>query len=99
MDGNINTGKTWKILKHLLDPSGTKTAAKAEMTKLRHKYKGNIREMGDEIVKLYLERPPAVEHRNYSGSPNEDLDRDFSQQEIKAVLQTIKTKSAPGPTK
>ncbi|XP_070386411.1 uncharacterized protein [Dermacentor albipictus] len=99
MDGNINTGKTWKILKHLLDPSGTTTVAKAEMTKLRHKYKGNIREMGDEIVKLNLERPPAVEHRNYSSSPNEDLDRDFSQQEIKAVLQTIKTKSAPGPDK
>ncbi|KAH7957808.1 hypothetical protein HPB52_022773 [Rhipicephalus sanguineus] len=45
MDGNINTGKTWKIIKHLLDPTATKTAAKAEMTKIRHKYKGNIREM------------------------------------------------------
>ncbi|KAH7976367.1 hypothetical protein HPB52_012767 [Rhipicephalus sanguineus] len=38
MNGNSNTGKTWKILKHLLDPSATKTAAKAEITKIRHKY-------------------------------------------------------------
>ncbi|XP_037504870.1 uncharacterized protein LOC119379639 [Rhipicephalus sanguineus] len=99
MDGNINTGKTWKILKHLLDPTATKTAAKAEMTKIRHKYKRSIREMGDQIAKLYLDRSPAVEHRDYSGSPNDHLDRDFSQQEIRAVLQAIKTKSAPGPDK
>ncbi|XP_075543826.1 uncharacterized protein LOC142578311 [Dermacentor variabilis] len=97
MDGNINTGKTGKILKHLLNPSGTKTVMKAEMTKLRHRYKGKIREICGEIVKLYLERPSGVEHRNYSGSPNADVGRDFSQQEIRAVLQTIKTKSAPGP--
>ncbi|KAH7946174.1 hypothetical protein HPB49_020991 [Dermacentor silvarum] len=91
--------KTFKILKHLLDPSGNKTAVKAKMTKIRHKYKGNIREMRDEIVPLYIERPPAVEHRNYSGSPNEDLNRDFSQQEIRVVLQTIKIKRAPATEK
>ncbi|KAH7944672.1 hypothetical protein HPB51_028611 [Rhipicephalus microplus] len=99
MDGNINTGKTCKILKHLLDPSATRTAVKAEITKIRHRYKGNIHQMGDEIVKLYLGRPPAVEHQEHSGSPNEGLDRDFSQQEIRAALQTIQTKSAAGPDK
>nr|XP_037280028.1 uncharacterized protein LOC119172996 [Rhipicephalus microplus] len=99
MNSNINTGKTWKILKYLLDPSATKTAVKAEITKIRHRNKGNIHQMGDEIFKLYLGRPPAVEHQEYSGSPNEYLDRDLSQQEIRAALQTIKTKSAPGPEK
>ncbi|KAH7969217.1 hypothetical protein HPB52_015984 [Rhipicephalus sanguineus] len=69
MDGNINTGKTCKMLKHLLDPSATKMAAKAEITKITQKYKGNIREMGDQIVKLYLARCPAVEHRDYSSPP------------------------------
>ncbi|KAL1440643.1 hypothetical protein MTO96_009199 [Rhipicephalus appendiculatus] len=35
MDGNMSAGRTWKILRHLLDPTSTRTANRVEMAKLR----------------------------------------------------------------
>lgn len=97
LDNNINTSKTWTIFRRLLDPTNTKVASRADMTRIKHKYKGNMKAMGEDIVQTYLDRPPSINHKEYGGSPNEDLDRDFSEQEIRAVLQNLKTKSSPGP--
>ncbi|KAH6924585.1 hypothetical protein HPB50_019623 [Hyalomma asiaticum] len=62
MDGNINTGKTWKLLKHLLHPTSTRTAVRTEMTKLKHKHRDNMQAFGDEIIRVHLTRPPGEEH-------------------------------------
>lgn len=97
MDGNMSAGRTWKILRHLLDPSSTRTATRTEMAKLQHRYKDDPDAFAEEIVQTHLARPEGRTHPKYSGAPNEELDADFSLQEIRAVLQLLKTKSAPGP--
>ncbi|KAH6934904.1 hypothetical protein HPB50_001825 [Hyalomma asiaticum] len=51
---------------------------------------------GDEIMRVPLTRPQRKEHPGYPASPNEILEADFSAQEIRADLQTLKTKSASG---
>ncbi|KAL1473853.1 hypothetical protein MTO96_038420 [Rhipicephalus appendiculatus] len=35
----MSAGRTWKILRHMLDPNSTTTATRVQMAKLRHKYK------------------------------------------------------------
>ncbi|KAL1424126.1 hypothetical protein MTO96_003624 [Rhipicephalus appendiculatus] len=67
------------------------------MAKLRHKYKDDPEAFAEEIVQTHLARPAGQSHLEYRGAPNEELDADFSVQEIRAVLQLLKTKSAPGP--
>ncbi|XP_075543923.1 uncharacterized protein LOC142578420 [Dermacentor variabilis] len=97
MNGNMSAGRTWKILRHLLDPGSTRTATRTEMAKLRHKYKDDPDAFAEEIVQTHLARPEGQSHPEYCGAPNEELDADFSVQEIRTVLQLLKTNSAPGP--
>ncbi|XP_075730616.1 uncharacterized protein LOC142772299 [Rhipicephalus microplus] len=99
MDGNMSAARTWKILKHLLDPTSTRTTVQTEMAKLRHKYKGDLEALMDEIVRTHLTRTEGLDNAEYTGAPNEELDADFSVQEIRVVLQPVKMKSAPGPDK
>ncbi|XP_075540084.1 uncharacterized protein LOC142574993 [Dermacentor variabilis] len=97
MNGNMSAGRTWKILRHLLDPASTRTATRTEMAKLRHKYKDDPEAFAEEIVQTHLARPEGQSHREHCGASNEELDADFSVQEIRTVLQLLKTNSAPGP--
>ncbi|KAL1466837.1 hypothetical protein MTO96_042481 [Rhipicephalus appendiculatus] len=57
MDGNMSAGRTWKILRHLLDPNSTRTATRVQMAKLRHKYKDDPEAFAEEIVQTHLARP------------------------------------------
>ncbi|XP_070387864.1 uncharacterized protein [Dermacentor albipictus] len=68
-----------------------------QMAKLRHKYKDDPEAFAEEIVQTHLARPEGQSHPEYCGAPNEELDADFSVQEIRTVLQLLKTNSAPGP--
>ncbi|KAL1476851.1 hypothetical protein MTO96_036193 [Rhipicephalus appendiculatus] len=77
----------------------TRTATRVQMAKLPHKYKDDPEAFAEEIVQTHLTRPAGQSHLEYRGAPNEELDADFSVQEIRAVLQLLKTKSAPGPDK
>lgn len=95
MDGNMSAGRTWKILRHLLDPTSTRTATRVQMAKLRHKYKDDPQAFVEEIIQTHLTRPTGESHMEYCGAPNEELDAEFSMQEIRAVLQLLKTKRSP----
>ncbi|KAH7943921.1 hypothetical protein HPB52_013129 [Rhipicephalus sanguineus] len=53
MDGNMSAGRTWKILRHLLDPTSTRTATRVQMAKLRHKYKDDPEAFAEEILKRF----------------------------------------------
>ncbi|KAH7978290.1 hypothetical protein HPB49_005115 [Dermacentor silvarum] len=62
MNGNMSAGRTWKILRHLLDPGSTRTATRTEMAKLRHKYKDDPEAFAEEIVQTHLARPEGKSH-------------------------------------
>ncbi|KAL1419629.1 hypothetical protein MTO96_025200 [Rhipicephalus appendiculatus] len=74
MDGNMSAGRTWKILKHLLEPASTRTAVRTEMAKLQHKYTDDLEALADEVVRTHLTRPGSLDHPEYTGAPNEELD-------------------------
>ncbi|KAH8038364.1 hypothetical protein HPB51_001332 [Rhipicephalus microplus] len=57
MNGNVSTGCTCKIWKHLLDPASTRLAVRTEMAKLRHKYKDDPEALTAEISEILLHRP------------------------------------------
>ncbi|KAH7984709.1 hypothetical protein HPB52_023574 [Rhipicephalus sanguineus] len=68
MDGNMSAGRTWKILRHLLDPTSTRTATRVQMAKLRHKYKDDPEAFAEEIVQTHIARPAGQSHFEYRGS-------------------------------
>lgn len=68
MNGNMSAGRTWKILRHLLDPGSTRTATRTEMAKLRHKYKDDPEAFAEEIVQTHLARPEGRVTQSTAGS-------------------------------
>ncbi|KAH8031523.1 hypothetical protein HPB51_018092 [Rhipicephalus microplus] len=91
MDRNLSAGCTWKILRHLLDPTSTRTATRVQMAKLRHKYKDDPQAFVEEIIQTHLAHPADESHVEYCGAPSEELDAELSVHEIRAVLQLLKT--------
>lgn len=85
------------MLKHLLDPDNTKSAHKQTLRKLVHQYNGSEEDFIAEASNTYIPAMPVIEHGPYSGGPNELLDEEFTVAEIRAALQKLNTKSAPGP--
>lgn len=50
--GQLSVGKTWKLLRHLIDPTGSKTASNRAMAKVLNTYNGD----GDKLIKALEER-------------------------------------------
>ncbi|KAH8009186.1 hypothetical protein HPB51_012684 [Rhipicephalus microplus] len=69
MDENMSAGRTWKILRHLLNPTSTRTATRSQMAKLRHTYKDDPQAFVEEIIQTHLTRPGRNMH------PAHDLQR------------------------
>ncbi|KAH7932756.1 hypothetical protein HPB49_002270 [Dermacentor silvarum] len=45
LNGQLGCKKTWHLLRHLLDPSNTKSAARNQLTKIIHQYPGTDAEL------------------------------------------------------
>ncbi|KAM7307743.1 hypothetical protein ISCGN_011379 [Ixodes scapularis] len=98
-DGQLHNGKAWSLLKHLLDATNTKSHQRDHLARLIHK---EIGECGKDVVAArprakYLPETPTAQHGPYTGEPNEELDRDFSVEEIRTALHDLNSRSAPGP--
>ncbi|KAM7315618.1 hypothetical protein ISCGN_005401 [Ixodes scapularis] len=99
VDGQLHNGKAWSLLKHLLDATNTKSHQRDHLARLIHK---EIGECGKDVVAArlrakYLPETPTAQHGPYTGEPNEELDRDFSVEEIRTALHDLNSRSAPGP--
>ncbi|XP_049522619.1 uncharacterized protein LOC125945090 [Dermacentor silvarum] len=101
-DGRINSGTTWHLLKHLLDRTRTKADQGRTLNRIMHEELKNTTEndLIDRLADKYL--PLAKNARGttaeaYRGKADPELDRDFSTEEVRTVLQNLNTKSAPGP--
>lgn len=98
-DGQLHKGKTWRLLRHLLNDQTTKGAQHYMLNKTIHKA---VKEMGEAEVQRrldakYLPVTPTDPLPSYEGATNERLDADIEEWEVRAVLQTINCKSASGP--
>lgn len=97
-DGQLHKGKTWKLLRHLLDEQQTKGTQQYILNRTLHKA---VTELGEDEVKKrlnnkYLPETPVDPLPVYTGADNALLDADIEEWEVRAVLQSINCKSAPG---
>ncbi|XP_050042835.2 uncharacterized protein [Dermacentor andersoni] len=98
-DGQMHKGKTWNMLRHLLDESTTKGHQHNNLARILHKA---ICEHGEDEVKgrlnaKYLPTTPTERHPDYQGNENETLDRDIQTWEVRVALQDLNGRSAAGP--
>ncbi|XP_077540901.1 uncharacterized protein LOC144153118 [Haemaphysalis longicornis] len=98
LQGQLSAGKTWKLLRHLIDPAQSKSTMNRNLTKVINNYDGDSAELLRDLQKRYLQTekgrylPPQV----YEGTPNEELDRLFTISELWAAIDKSNRKSAPG---
>ncbi|XP_077547715.1 uncharacterized protein LOC144159942 [Haemaphysalis longicornis] len=98
LQGQLSAGKTWKVLRHLIDPAQGKSTMNRNLTKDINNYDGDSAELLRDLQKRYLQTekgrylPPQV----YEGTPNEELDRLFTISELWAAIDKSNRKSAPG---
>lgn len=98
-DGQIHKSRTWKLLRHLLDDTKTKSTQQHVLARTLLKAR---RELGDDEVRRrldakYLPATPPSPLPSYEGDVNPELDADIEEWEVRAVLQKINGKSAAGP--
>ncbi|XP_072143750.1 uncharacterized protein [Dermacentor andersoni] len=98
-DGQMHCGKTWNLMRHLLDETKTKSHQRDRLAKIIHRA---VKENGEnEVIRRinskYLPVKPTERHPEYGGQANEKLDRDISVEEVRAVLHELNSKTAAGP--
>lgn len=98
-DGQMHCGRTWTLLRHLLDETKTKSHQRDRLTRIMH---AAVTEWGEDEVRRrldakYLPSTPAVHHPDYQGAANSSLDRDIEVWEVRAALHDLNTRSAAGP--
>lgn len=81
----------------MLDPEESKTAYRKNINRIIDAYKGSEQDILQELTERYVSSARSEMHPDYRGAVNEDLDSPISESEIRAVLQKLNTKSAPGP--
>ncbi|KAH9380467.1 hypothetical protein HPB48_008789 [Haemaphysalis longicornis] len=74
MDTEISSARTWRLLRHLLDPEKTKSEARQQLQKLVYKYEGPTKKLLTEVNDRYLSCAGVESLPKYAGSENPDLD-------------------------
>ncbi|XP_077553406.1 uncharacterized protein LOC144168262 [Haemaphysalis longicornis] len=98
-DGQLHQGRTWKLLRHLLDETKSKGYHKHRLAQIMHT---TIKKLGQEetckrLNERYLPSTPCENHDRYHGPANPTFDRDIDESEVRAALQNLNRKSAAGP--
>lgn len=98
-DGMMHTGKTWNMLRHLLDETTTKSTQHNNLARTLHRA---IMELGEDEVKKaldakYLPTTPTEDHPGYLGEENAELDKVIEPWEVRDALQNLNRRSAAGP--
>ncbi|XP_049523946.1 uncharacterized protein LOC125945731 [Dermacentor silvarum] len=99
LDGQLHHSRSWKILKHLLDNTSTRSQQQDRLTKLlftETKTRGQDH-VTNTLCQKYIPSGPAKPQGPYTGSSNSALDEDFSVAEVHAALRKLNSRSAPGP--
>lgn len=101
IDGQVRNGKSWNLLKHLLDDTNTRTNQRHSLAKILHQAKRTAppEDVTKTLVQKYLPLPtgPSTPHPEYLGTDNTQLDADFSVEEVRRALHELNGRSAPGP--
>lgn len=93
--------KTWALLRHLLDPTSSKTITSTRLHSLINNYPGTSAELLDKLRSMYIptssSQNPSLPH--YSGPPNVSLDQDITVAEVRHAISQLRRQTAPGSDK
>lgn len=99
LEKNMSRPNTWQMLRHLIDPTNTKTHANIEQIKARYKFDGTDEQLIDRLKEIYIGPACAAADKEYQGAENPLLDESILVAEVRAALFDIKKNTAPGPDK
>ncbi|XP_075550280.1 uncharacterized protein LOC142583674 [Dermacentor variabilis] len=102
VDGQMRAGGKWNLLKQLLDDSQSKRNHTLAINRLVHKLNSegaSMNEVMDEVARRYLpiRQTGPEDYPAYGGKADKELDAPFSVSEVRATLQGLNGRSAPGP--
>ncbi|KAH9379674.1 hypothetical protein HPB48_021015 [Haemaphysalis longicornis] len=97
MRGALNMRRTWALLRHLLDPSKSKSSQFVHIAKLLHKQDGTKQNIICRPKGLYIptsnsSEPPIA---CYAGAPNPTLGAKISGVEIIPAIRFLRRQTAP----
>ncbi|XP_077541236.1 uncharacterized protein LOC144153467 [Haemaphysalis longicornis] len=100
-DGQLHRGRTWALLRHLLDETKARGYQRHRLAQTMHT---TVKELGEEetrkrLNERYLPQSPEEVFPEYCGKKNPWLDREIEVGKVRATLQTLNCKSAAGPDK
>ncbi|XP_037518367.1 uncharacterized protein LOC119395152 [Rhipicephalus sanguineus] len=97
LETQMRGASAWRLFRHLLDPEETKTAQGHKIRRLVRDFGCTPDEFLEAVRERYFRTGERLQHAMYDGDDNEKLDAEFSEAEIRAVLSSLNTRSAPGP--
>ncbi|XP_075531080.1 uncharacterized protein LOC142564087 [Dermacentor variabilis] len=101
INGQVRNGKTWNLLKHLLDDTNTRTKPHQSLANILHQDKRTAppEYITKTLIQKYILLPtgPLTPHPEYTGPDNTLLDASFSAEEVRRALHEVNDHSAPGP--
>lgn len=102
IDGQMRNGKSWGMLKHLLDGGNTRSNQRHTLARALHEATRSC--SGDELIAQLMEKYLPVKHGDeevrlpdYVGPARPELDEAFTEAEIRQAIYALNGKSAPGP--
>lgn len=98
INGQLGNKKSWFLLRHLLDPTTTKSAARTRLNQIVHQYDGTGEELLEDLKGRYINTTQDGNRApGYTGMENETLDADIKGTEVMAAMERLRTTSAAGP--
>ncbi|XP_070394012.1 uncharacterized protein [Dermacentor albipictus] len=103
IDGQMRNAKSWSMLKHLLDESGSKSNQRHTLARALHEATRShtVDELVAKLIQKYLpvrrDGDPSTQIPDYRGPPRTELDEDFSIAEVRQAIFALNRKYAPGP--
>lgn len=97
LQGTLSTGKTWRILRALINPDATKTMTQHKLQALMKEHENDPDKLIESIKDTYIPAPRQPQYAEYTGAPNKDIDEKFDMTELKRALSHCKGNKAPGP--
>lgn len=100
LQGTLGTAKTWSLMRHLLDPTKSKSATRHIITKLLHQYPGTSKDILDALRDKYIgQQHPPSQPMEYRGAPNADLENPITLAEVNQAIQALTRNTTPGADK
>lgn len=93
--GNLSTTRAWHLLRHMLDPTQSKTQTRLSIRRLTDNHRQDTDAFLAQVKLTYTTPGPPCKHPEYTGSPQPQLDAPITESEFRAALLKLRN-TTPG---